>query len=211
MADGEAQRHAADVSTYFCCCSLYYLLKTVREALILTEGGAYVKAYSSAGQAALLMLLVPLYGYIGTKVVRIRLIAGLLLFFIANLAIFYFFGVNGAREGVVFYIWVGIFNVFIISQVWAFANDIYTEGARKAAVPDDRRGQQPGRMAGCDRARARWSPRSTPPVPTAAAGRGHSAGLRRLDRGESHRERARSIPEIASHARQKLAPATASP
>src|SRR5262245_61964067 len=27
----------------------YYLLKTVREALILTEGGAYIKAYSSAG------------------------------------------------------------------------------------------------------------------------------------------------------------------
>src|SRR5690349_1202145 len=41
----------------------YYLLKTVREALILTEGTAYIKAYSSAGQAALLMVLVPLYGY----------------------------------------------------------------------------------------------------------------------------------------------------
>src|SRR5512143_3558672 len=32
----------------------YYLLKTVREALILTEGSAYIKAYASAGQAALL-------------------------------------------------------------------------------------------------------------------------------------------------------------
>src|SRR5512133_2155351 len=38
----------------------YYLLKTVREALILSENGAYVKAPSSAGQAALLILLVPL-------------------------------------------------------------------------------------------------------------------------------------------------------
>src|SRR6185295_19453830 len=63
----------------------YYLLKTVREALILTEGGAYIKAYSSAGQAALLMVVVPLYGFIGTKVVRIKLITGLLLFFAANL------------------------------------------------------------------------------------------------------------------------------
>src|SRR5204862_1661417 len=84
----------------------YYLLKTVREALILTEGGAYVKAYSAAGQAALLMVLVPLYGYIGSKVVRIKLIGGLLLFFISNLAIFYVIGTNGAREGVAFYIWV---------------------------------------------------------------------------------------------------------
>src|SRR3954465_6180548 len=113
----------------------YYLLKTVREALILTEGGAYIKAYSSAGQAALLMVLVPLYGYIGSKVVRIKLIGGLLLFFAANLGIFYLFGARGFQEGVVFYIWVGIFNVFIISQVWAFANDIYTEGQGKRLFP----------------------------------------------------------------------------
>src|SRR3954452_6772166 len=76
----------------------YYLLKTVREALILTEGGAYVKAYSSAGQAALLMILVPLYGFVGAKVVRIRLLGGLLLFFTSNLTAFYIFGVSGARE-----------------------------------------------------------------------------------------------------------------
>jgi AAA family ATP:ADP antiporter len=113
----------------------YYLLKTVREALILTEGGAYVKAYSSAGQAALLMVLLPLYGFIGTKVVRIRLIVGLLIFFAANLGIFYLAGVAGAREGVLFYIWVGIFNVFVISQVWAFANDIYTEAQGKRLFP----------------------------------------------------------------------------
>jgi AAA family ATP:ADP antiporter len=94
-----------------------------------------VKAYSSAGQAALLILLVPLYGYFGTKVVRVKLIVGLMLFFAANLAIFYSFGINGAREGVVFYIWVGIFNVFAISQVWAFANDIYTEGQGKRLFP----------------------------------------------------------------------------
>jgi ATP:ADP antiporter, AAA family len=109
----------------------YYLLKTVREALILSEGGAYIKAYSSAGQAALLMILVPLYGFVGSKVNRIWLVAGLGLFFALNLLAFYAFGVAGAKEGVVFYIWVGIFNVFIISQFWAFANDIYTEAQGK--------------------------------------------------------------------------------
>lgn len=113
----------------------YYLLKTVREALILTEGGAYIKAYSSAGQAALLMLLVPLYGFFGTKVVRIRLLTGLMLFFAANLGIFYLFGLRGFRIGVVFYIWTGIFNVFAVSQVWAFANDIYTEAQGKRLFP----------------------------------------------------------------------------
>jgi AAA family ATP:ADP antiporter len=37
----------------------YYMLKTIREALILTEGGAAVKAYSSAGQALLLPFSCP--------------------------------------------------------------------------------------------------------------------------------------------------------
>jgi ATP:ADP antiporter, AAA family len=44
----------------------YYLLKTVRESLILAEGGAEVKAYSSAAQAILLLGVVPLYGWIAT-------------------------------------------------------------------------------------------------------------------------------------------------
>lgn len=109
----------------------YYLLKTVREALILTEGGAYVKAYSSAGQAVLLMVLVPLYGYVGTKINRTKLVVGLLAFFVSNLAIFYALGVSGVKEGVAFYIWVGIFNMFVISQVWALANDLYTEDQGK--------------------------------------------------------------------------------
>jgi ATP:ADP antiporter, AAA family len=33
--------------------------------------------------------------------------------------------------GVVFFLWVGIFNLFIIAQFWSFANDIYTEDQGK--------------------------------------------------------------------------------
>ncbi len=113
----------------------YYLLKTAREPLILTEGGASVKAYSSAGQAALLMLLVPLYGMVGARVNRLRLVVGLTLFFASHLLVFQALGFGGVKIGVAFYIWVGIFNVFVISQVWAFANDLYTESQGKRLFP----------------------------------------------------------------------------
>jgi AAA family ATP:ADP antiporter len=126
----------------------YYLLKTAREPLILTEGGAAVKAYSSAGQAALLMLLVPLYGMVGARVNRLKLVVGLTLFFASHLLIFQFFGFAGARIGVAFYIWVGIFNVFVISQFWAFANDIYTEGQGKRLFPMIGVGASLGALAG---------------------------------------------------------------
>lgn len=113
----------------------YYLLKTAREALILTEGGAEVKVYSAAGQALLLLGVVPLYGWLGSKVNRIRLLTITTLFFAANLILFNLAGASGARIGVVFYIWLGIFNVFVISQFWAFANDIYTEGQGRRLFP----------------------------------------------------------------------------
>src|SRR5271170_4874576 len=88
----------------------YYLLKTVRESLILAEGGAEVKAYSSAAQAIILLGVVPLYGWIATLLNRNRFLRWTTLFFGSNLLIFYFVGQAGARIGVVYYIWVGIFN-----------------------------------------------------------------------------------------------------
>lgn len=119
----------------FILLSAYYLLKPAREALILTEGGAEVKAYSAAGQAVLLLAVIPFYGWIGSKVNRFALVAGSLVFFALNLAAFNVMGRAGAREGVVFYIWLGIFNVFVVSQFWAFANDIYTEGQGRRLFP----------------------------------------------------------------------------
>jgi ATP:ADP antiporter, AAA family len=113
----------------------YYLLRPARQALILTEGGAVVAAYSSAAQAVLLLGIVPFYGWLGSKVRRIRLLMTTGLFFVSNLVVFYVLGKAGAREGVAFYIWLGIFNVFVISQFWAFATDLYTEGQGRRLFP----------------------------------------------------------------------------
>lgn len=113
----------------------YYLLKTARESLILTEGGAAIKSYSAALQAMLLVAVVPLYGWVATKIARVKLVTGVLLFFALHLVLFFVAGRGGAREGVVFFVWVGIFNVFVISQVWAFANDLFTESQGKRLFP----------------------------------------------------------------------------
>src|SRR5512145_22466 len=59
----------------------YYVLRTVREPLILASG-AEVKSYSSAGQALALMAFVPFYGWFSSRVDRLRLIFGFVLFFI---------------------------------------------------------------------------------------------------------------------------------
>jgi AAA family ATP:ADP antiporter len=111
----------------FSLLTAYYIIKPVREALILGEAGAEVKSYASAGQALLFLLIVPLYGMLGSRVSRLWLINGVTAFFILNLAIFYVLGQAGLSLGVVFYLWVGLFNLMLVAQFWAFANDIYTQ------------------------------------------------------------------------------------
>ena len=113
----------------------YYMLKTAREALILTQGGAEVKSYSAAGQAVLLLMIVPLYGAFASRIGRVRLVTGVMLFFASNLAIFIVCGRMGFREGVAFFLWVGVFNVMVISQLWAFANDVYTQRQGERLFP----------------------------------------------------------------------------
>jgi len=116
----------------------YYLLKTIREPLILAApgGGAEVKSYAAAAIAGILILLVPLYSALASRFSRVRLINFVTLFFI--LCLFAFFCLNraGVPIGVAFFIWVGIFNLMVIAQLWAFANDVYTveQGKRLFAI-----------------------------------------------------------------------------
>src|SRR6185295_4643062 len=76
----------------FLLLGLYYLLKPARAALILTEGGAEVAVYSSAAQAVLLVGFVPLFGWLASRVNRIKLITTTTLFFAGNLALFFVLG-----------------------------------------------------------------------------------------------------------------------
>src|SRR5262245_63379652 len=86
---GEALDALLLMLSVFLLLTAYYILKVVREPLILAGGGAELKSYTSAGQAILLLFLVPAYGAFASRVNRIRLITGMTVFFIANLAIFY--------------------------------------------------------------------------------------------------------------------------
>ena len=103
----------------------YYLLKVAREPLILLShgGGAEVKSYASFGQTILLVFVTQAYGWLSGHVSRMRLIAYVTLFFLANLIVFA--GKRGVNIGVTFFLWVGVFNIVTIAQFWSFAADTY--------------------------------------------------------------------------------------
>jgi AAA family ATP:ADP antiporter len=110
----------------------YYVLKPVREALILGEGSAELKTYMSAAQVVLLAFVVPYYSRLVAKFVRIKLMNVVNVFFIACLGVFYVLAQFQVPLAIVFFLWIGIFNLMIVAQFWSFANDVYTkeEGER---------------------------------------------------------------------------------
>jgi len=120
----------------FLLLAAYLIIKTVREPLILAEGGAVVKSYAAAGQALLLLIIVPTYSSFASRVNRNKLINWVTVFFISNLIVFYILAQFRVALGVAFFLWVGIFNLFVIAQFWSFANDIYTQeqGKRLFAI-----------------------------------------------------------------------------
>jgi AAA family ATP:ADP antiporter len=130
----------------------YYMLKTAREVFILGEGGAAVKSYSAAGQALLLLVLVPAYGAFASRVNRIQLVQWVTLFFASNLALFLLAIGAGWHVGIPYFLWVGIFNLMVIAQFWAFATDLYTPEQGKRLFPLIGVGSSLGAWAGSVRA-----------------------------------------------------------
>jgi AAA family ATP:ADP antiporter len=124
---GEGVTVLALAFNVFLILTTYYLIKPVREALILSvPGGPELKSYSAAGQALLLLLAVPAYGWLASRISRMRLIDSVTFVFAACLVGFYLVVESGTHVGVAFFLWVGIFNLMIPAQFWAFANDLYT-------------------------------------------------------------------------------------
>ncbi len=118
----------------------YYLLKVLRDPLILAEGSPELKSYATAAQAGLLLLLVPvftwLYHHNGHTRERSRMLQWVTGFFSINLVIFAVCGYGSVSVGLAFYIWLGIFNVMVVALFWAFAADSYNvkSGQRLFAV-----------------------------------------------------------------------------
>ena len=145
---GEGARALLMLVNVFLILVSYYVIKTVREPLILgtevpgflqalgIKSAAEVKTFAAAGQALVLIAFVPAYSWFASRVDRMNLIVGVTLFFAANILAFAVAVHAGVPfVGVAFYVWVGFFSLSIIAQFWSYANDIYTKDAGNRLFP----------------------------------------------------------------------------
>lgn len=137
VEDGEGVNAILMFLNIFLILTAYYVLKTVREGLILGSGGLLglegdeLKIYASAAMAFLLLAIIPLYGILASRVNRIRLLNYCMMGVMASLVLFFVLGQAGVSVALAFFLWLGIVNVFLIAQFWSYANDIYSEAQGK--------------------------------------------------------------------------------
>jgi AAA family ATP:ADP antiporter len=113
----------------------YYFLRPVREAMGIAKGADKLPWLMSATMV-IVLLANPLYAMLVSHMQRRRFIPLISHFFAANLLIFFALFKFLPEEyrsnlGYAFYVWLSVFNLFVVSIFWSLMSDIFTEDQGK--------------------------------------------------------------------------------
>jgi AAA family ATP:ADP antiporter len=118
---------------FFCLLSAYYILRSVREAMAIVSGVENIP-WLFTGTFVVMTLITPLFGWITSRYPRRTFLPWVYYFFIAN--ILFFFAAftwymnndwNTVWIARCFFVWLSVFNLFVVSVFWSFMADIYSK------------------------------------------------------------------------------------
>jgi AAA family ATP:ADP antiporter len=117
---------------FFCVLSSYYVLRPVREAMAVGSGANTVP-YLFMGTFTVMMFATPIFGWVTSRYPRRVFLPWVYLFFISNILLFWLLfsrtlydGTDHIWLGRAFFVWLSVFNLFVVSVFWSFMADIYT-------------------------------------------------------------------------------------
>lgn len=118
---------------FFFLLASYYMLRPVREEMGVRSGIKNLP-WIWTGTFVLMLVVTPIYGWLVSKLTRLRLLRGVYLFFIANIGVFYFFfqhNIAPAATTIAFYMWISVFNLFVVSVFWTIMTDVFSPAQSK--------------------------------------------------------------------------------
>jgi AAA family ATP:ADP antiporter len=123
---------------FFCLLCGYSILRPVRDEMAI-EGGIKNLPWMMSVTFLTMVAATPLFGWLSSRFTRHRLLVTVYAFFIANLAAFYFLMASHVYPEWVargFFVWLSVFNLFVVSVFWSFMDDLFTpeQGARLFGV-----------------------------------------------------------------------------
>ncbi len=127
VAPGEGARLWVSFLAFFLLLTAYYMVRPVRDSLAagLPKGEIQHLALIVFG---VMLAVVPLFGALVARLRRRVLVPLSYAFFTLNLLVFAWIFLDQAAllwAGRVFYIWITIFNLFVVSVFWSFMTDTW--------------------------------------------------------------------------------------
>ena len=113
---------------FFCLLSSYYILRPLRDEMGI-EGGIDQLQWVFSGTFIAMLAAVPLFGWLSATLRRDRLLIYVYGFFVINVLLFYtMFNVDVETVYVAraFFIWISVFNLFVVSVFWSFMADLFS-------------------------------------------------------------------------------------
>jgi ATP:ADP antiporter, AAA family len=125
-------------SYFFCLLCGYSILRPVRDEMAI-EGGLKNLPWMMTATFLTMLCVTPLFGWISARCSRYRLLLTVYTFFITNLVAFYVAMTSQVSPEWMargFFVWLSVFNLFIVSVFWSFMADLFTteQGARLFGV-----------------------------------------------------------------------------
>ena len=149
---GEGAALAVSFLQFFCLLAAYYVIRPVRDQFSAAVGSGNLLIYWTA-TLVVMLLLTPVFGALVARWRREQFIPAIYGFFVLCLLGFMpLFSGRSALDprlfGTVFYVWVSVFNLFVVSVFWSFMADLFDAGQAKRLFPMIALGGTAGAIAG---------------------------------------------------------------
>jgi len=149
IRQGEWPRFLLAFSYFFFLLAGYFMLRPIRGAVAANQSGSLHWLYTATFVS--MLLIVPVFGWLVAKFRRGHFVPGIYLFFISNL-VFFVFAFKGDATGdwiqYSFYVWLSVFNLFVVSIFWSFMADIFRPGQAQRLFGSIMAGGSLGAIAG---------------------------------------------------------------
>jgi len=119
---------------FFCLLAAYYMIRPLRDEMAVQYGADRLQHLFSATFLTM-VALIPAFGWVASRLPVERLLPVVYTTVIGLLVVFWVLFTGGAERTAVapfFFVFVSVFNLFVISVFWSFMADIWnTEAARR--------------------------------------------------------------------------------
>lgn len=118
---------------FFLILCAYYIIRPIRSEMAIANGVENIQ-WLLLMTMLVLLAITPIFGWVTTRFRTRQFLSYCTLFFATHLVIFFFLFNVEERSPITtraFFVWVNVFNMFIVSLFWSFMNDVFSQGQSK--------------------------------------------------------------------------------